>query len=308
MTPAVSVILPTLNRARLLPRAMASVLRQSHADLELVIVDDGSTDDTRAVVESFADNRVVYLRNEAPAGDAAARNRGLAQARGEWLAFQDSDDEWVPHKLAAQLRLAGQLGRGATGLGHAVMRVTQRTVSTVRWPLRAHTGDWAEVDADRLLGTFCAYLQGLLVRRDAAAALGGFDENLKARSDFDFCWCLASRYGFYAAHEILALSYESGDGISGRPEYRRQDIAAVLHKHGARITAEPSVHARYLYDLARAHLECNQRLACLGTGLRALTRSPAQLRTWGLLAVSPFGAPGLRFAARVRQQAAGRRE
>ena len=105
MTPFVSVVVPSHNRARLLSRTLQSILAQQMGDLEVVVVDDGSTDDT-ASVAAAADPRVVVLRNEAPAGVSAARNRGIAAARGAWMAFCDDDDLWSPEKLAHQLAAA----------------------------------------------------------------------------------------------------------------------------------------------------------------------------------------------------------
>ncbi len=102
--PLVSVILPTYNRASLLVEAMESVLRQTYPHLELIVVDDGSTDDTAQQVHRFADPRIRYLRLDANRGVSHARNRGLQEARGELIAFQDSDDLWAPDKLARQVR------------------------------------------------------------------------------------------------------------------------------------------------------------------------------------------------------------
>src|SRR6476620_10544907 len=101
MTPLVSVVVPNHNRARLLSRTLQSILAQQMGDLEVAVVDNGSTADT-ASVAAAADPRVVVLRNEAPAGVSAARNRGIAAARGAWLAFCDDDDLWSPEKLAHQ--------------------------------------------------------------------------------------------------------------------------------------------------------------------------------------------------------------
>lgn len=99
--PSVSVVIPTYNRARWLPETVESVLQQTCRPLEVLIVDDGSTDDTEAVCAGFPEP-VRYLR-QANAGVAAARNLGLRHARGEWIAFGDSDDLWEPGKLAVQL-------------------------------------------------------------------------------------------------------------------------------------------------------------------------------------------------------------
>ncbi len=104
-SPVVSIIVPTYNRAQLLPRAIRSVLRQTYANFELLIVDDGSTDETAAVVaRAFSDPRITYWRLPNNSGVGAARNHGLEQARGRFIALLDSDDEWHPEKLELQVQ------------------------------------------------------------------------------------------------------------------------------------------------------------------------------------------------------------
>ncbi|MBR5412789.1 MAG: glycosyltransferase [Fibrobacter sp.] len=99
----ISIVLPSYNRAHILPKAVESILRQTYKDFELIIVDDGSSDNTCEVVKSFDDNRIVYVRQE-NAGACVARNNGIDHARGEYIAFQDSDDIWHQDKLEKQLK------------------------------------------------------------------------------------------------------------------------------------------------------------------------------------------------------------
>jgi glycosyltransferase involved in cell wall biosynthesis len=99
----VSVVLPTCNRAHTLFRSIGSVLEQQHNNLELIVVDDGSTDRTRELVRDICDTRIRYIRFDRNRGQSAARNAGIAASHGELIAFQDSDDQWAPEKLARQL-------------------------------------------------------------------------------------------------------------------------------------------------------------------------------------------------------------
>ncbi len=105
MSPKVSVIIPTYNRADLLPRAIDSVLNQTYRDLELIIVDDGSTDNTKEIVEKYQkkDERIKYLWEENSGGPARPYNLALKQCQGEFIAFLDSDDVWLPEKLERQI-------------------------------------------------------------------------------------------------------------------------------------------------------------------------------------------------------------
>lgn len=99
----VSIIMPSWNTAALIGESIRSVLAQTYPNWELIIVDDCSTDDTDAVVASFADERIRYIKNERNCGAALTRNLALREARGEWIAFLDSDDLWTPDKLEKQI-------------------------------------------------------------------------------------------------------------------------------------------------------------------------------------------------------------
>lgn len=99
----VSVIMPSWNTATLIGESIRSVLAQTYPDWELIIVDDCSTDDTDAVVAAFDDERIRYFKNEKNVGAALSRNRALREAKGEWIAFLDSDDLWTPDKLEKQI-------------------------------------------------------------------------------------------------------------------------------------------------------------------------------------------------------------
>ena len=104
-SPLISVVIPTHNRAELLKRAVRSVLGQTYRNLEIIVVDDASSDNTQVAVESFGDNRIRYIRHQTNRGGAAARNTGIQVARGDFIAFLDDDDEWVPEKTEEQLKL-----------------------------------------------------------------------------------------------------------------------------------------------------------------------------------------------------------
>lgn len=109
--PTVSVIIPTRNRRRLLALALASVLEQRGVRLEVVVVDEASTDGTRTMVASLADARVRLVRHDVPLGKSAARNRGITEATGDWVAFLDDDDVWAPDKLLLQVQALQTSGR-----------------------------------------------------------------------------------------------------------------------------------------------------------------------------------------------------
>src|ERR1700734_1651503 len=109
MNPKVSVVIPTYNRAAEVPKAIESALAQTLSDLEVIVVDDGSSDDTGKILRNTFGDRVRYF-SQANQGASVARNRGVEEARGEWIAFLDSDDLWDKQKLEWQFRALEQFG------------------------------------------------------------------------------------------------------------------------------------------------------------------------------------------------------
>ena len=101
--PIVSVIIPTYNRAHLIDKAIKSVLNQTYQDFEIIVVDDGSTDNTNEVLKNFTDSRIHYIFHTSNLGVSAARNTGIKTSQGEYIALLDSDDDWLPEKLDKQV-------------------------------------------------------------------------------------------------------------------------------------------------------------------------------------------------------------
>jgi glycosyltransferase involved in cell wall biosynthesis len=185
--PLVSVVIPTYNRARLVCSAVESVLAQTWPTVEIIVVDDGSTDHTLEALARFGDRiRVVSQGN---AGPAAARNRGACVARGEFIAFQDSDDLWDPSKLEIQVRLLQRLGESVPCcLSNSEMHLSDgRVTSSFKYSLmdpRCEQGTWLNV-AEVLATRFVLFNQAVVIRRRAWEKLNGFDESLKYLEDYD---------------------------------------------------------------------------------------------------------------------------
>jgi glycosyltransferase involved in cell wall biosynthesis len=198
--PLVSVIMPAYNAARFIGAAIESVLAQTYRNLELIVVDDGSTDATATVVTEFG-NRVRYIYQD-NARQAAARNVGLRYARGELLAFLDADDLWLPEKLERQVaRLALKPGLGLVLCTARVIDAEGREVGQLRSDLAS--GSCESV----LLGEFRAgsiASAGLIPRR-VIEAVGGFDISLPPCEDTDLLWRIASKYPIDRVEEALVL-------------------------------------------------------------------------------------------------------
>lgn len=245
LKPYISVVLPTYNRARLIAGSVFSVLGQSFGDLELVIVDDGSTDDTATVVAGFADPRVRYIRRERNGGVAAARNTGVQVARGQYLAFQDSDDEWLPAKLELQLAdLKGADGHTMAVCG--LSRDMRSPGSSERAGILAYPrlpSDWAHgLDHRGVLECMRAYTQTWLVPRQAVLDTGGFDERFRIWDDWDLLIRLTQRLAVRTRTEPLVNSGRSQDSLSLDGTRFEHDLGLLLDKY-----------AIHLQDYRRAH-------------------------------------------------------
>ena len=176
--PAVSVVIATRNRADVLPRAIRSVLAQTCDDFELVVVDDGSTDRTEEVRDSIMDPRVVWIEGPAT-GVSRARNAGLARARGEWVAFLDDDNEWMPEYLDRQLAAAA--ASGAEVVCCAAIEVERDG------PRRSHDPTLEPDPALAFTRGWCPFTSSVVARRSAVLDAGGFPPHL-SHSEDRFLW------------------------------------------------------------------------------------------------------------------------
>jgi glycosyltransferase involved in cell wall biosynthesis len=209
--PLVSVVIPTHDRAHLVGRAITSVLQQTLADWECVVVDDASTDATGETVRSFRDPRIRYLRHEVNKGASAARNTGVQAARGEYVAFLDSDDEWLPDKLARQIELFGSSEVHPGVIYTAAYRVNSVTAETrlTRPRLRG------DVFRDVLLRQQ-VNLTTVIVKADLIRSVGGFDEQLPRGEDRDLFIRLAAVATFDGISDPLARHYvHDGPHLNG---------------------------------------------------------------------------------------------
>lgn len=230
--PLVSVIIPAYNRADLLPRAMQSVLAQTFADWELIVVDDGSTDGTQEAAARFADPRVRVVRHDRNRGLSAARNSGIAHSRGEYVAFLDSDDEWLEAKLARQVehirRSESRFGvfycPGYIAYGGALFERGRPT---------------AEGDVRRALlsGKLLPPPSGVVVRRSLASRVL-FDEALRTFEELDFYLGLARETEFALLNErLFVLHLGTHDRLSWSPR-RQKDLDYLREKWRARLEGE----------------------------------------------------------------------
>jgi len=226
---SIAVIIPAYNRAHTLPRALGSVLAQSHPAAEIIVVDDGSTDDIAALVQS--EYQTVELIRQDNHGVSAARNRGIAASSAQWIALLDSDDEWLPDKLEKQLALISQQPE------HKIVHSDEIWIRNgVRVnPMKKHAkkGGWIFQDCLPL----CAISpSAAMIHRTLFDQTGLFDESLPACEDYDLWLRTTSRYPVLYCDEPLIKKYGGHeDQLSrkywGMDRFRIQALIKIL-EHG----------------------------------------------------------------------------
>lgn len=269
----ISVILPTHNRAALLPRAVDSVLAQTYREFELIIVDDASTDNTQAVLEAYRDDpRVRILRCETNLGGSGARNHGIAHARGAYIAFQDSDDFWMPHKLEAQLAVLKAKPEAGLCYCHALYYRAHKDDSHPRDCYLLPSRDFDRLSGDmsgEVLKRNPASTQMILVRRAALERAGGFDQSFRRFQDWDLVIRLAQVTEFAFVHDPLVVVYETPGNISSVQINDAIFRAAILEKYKDLFRKYPQIRSRQNYIAARVWQECGEH----GRAIRHLSRA-----------------------------------
>lgn len=290
--PLVSVILPTRNRAALLPRAIASVLAQSHADLELIVVDDASSDSTPALLAAIAEPRLRVLRRERNAGAAAARNAGLALARGEFVAFQDDDDIWLMQKLEAQLRALQAAPPGTGWCLCGSIRYEQGRARYIGGPAFVRQLDYRLGIGAGGLGPDWGMMAtpGWLLRRELIEQAGGFDERVRSWDDWELGLRLSQRCARIVVDEPLWIQdWAQGAGLTRAARVRADDLQLILQKHGAMWAGDRRVQARHWYMIGRELALHDPAPAGRAELWRACRTNPALLRAWAALLLTFFG-------------------
>ncbi len=222
----VSVVIPTFDRASVLARAVDSVVAQTHSPAEVIVVDDGSTDDTAELVERrFPSVRLLRQENR---GVSAARNRGIGASRGEWIALLDSDDEWRPRKLERQLSaLEGQPDLRICHTDEIWIRHGRRVNPR---QIHAKHGGWI---FERCLPLCAMSPSSILIHRSIFEVVGMFDEELPACEDYDLWLRICSRYPVLYVDEPLVVKHGGHEDqlsrqVWGLDRFRIQALEKVI--------------------------------------------------------------------------------
>jgi|SRR5215471_15712208 len=283
--PLVSVVIPTYNNARFLPEALDSLLGQTFRDFELIVVDDGSTDDTLEVLKPYR-HLIRYLRKE-NGGPASARNLGIRHATGDLIAFQDADDIWLPDKLRLQIDYL----REHSEIGVVFSDVTffgaeRRETCCVKQRFSPKAGmTFENLFHDHFVG-----MSTVVVRGSCLDEVGLFDESLIGAEDYNLYLRLAKKFQFGFLDEPLIKKRLHDDNLSNNLEQMLHDELANLKKIAALFPEEHistrKIAARIYFRFGKYHFDgkaFSRARACLS---RALWRSPSLWNAWAYMGVA----------------------
>jgi len=292
--PKASVVIPSFNRADLLPSAVGSVLTQTMSDLELIVIDDGSTDETRTacVQLSASDSRIRYLYQDNQ-GLPAARNAGIRAAQGEYVAFLDADDCWMPTKLEKQLAMADKVpSAGLVYCDYACIDKTGRT-----W-LPTYCENVGQTLYESLLyfNVIHGSASAVLIRKECFDQVGMFDETLRSLEDWDMWIRLAQSYECAKVPEVLVYLLQHEAQMQRKSLVMAESQIVLGRKVSQSI---PSMYrhrlARVLwhYQLIAADLYCEtSKLKCwraLAIATRSWPKGMLSPRPWYILVLSLTG-------------------
>lgn len=218
----VSVIIPTYNRESLIKRAILSVLNQTYKDFEVIIVDDGSIDNTKLVVESINDNRISYFKLPSNGGLSHARNTGVSLAKGELVAFQDSDDEWLENKLEVQVR---ELYETNSDLVACAMNL----YSNGEYISYFTNIDDSAIATRLLSGNFIG--GPTILGKKECFINEPFEERIRSLEDWELMIRMSRKYKVHFINIPLINIYKQSDSLIYKLDYYYDAIELVLKKH-----------------------------------------------------------------------------
>lgn len=271
-SPRVSVILPAHNREATIRRAVDSVLAQTFENFELLLVDDASIDSTPEILQSYAsDSRVRVIVSEKNLGGAGARNLGISEARADLIAFQDSDDYWMPDKLAEQVKaLEAAADVGLCYCGALYSGGIGKAYYLPSHPFSHYDGDMSR----KVLDSSPASTQTILVRRTLLESCGNFDPDLKRYQDWDLVIRLAQASHFVFIEKPLAVVYDTPGNISSVSVNDAIFRSRLLEKYATLFESAPEARARHHYIAGRVWQKAGQPAKAASAFAKSIQASP----------------------------------
>jgi glycosyltransferase involved in cell wall biosynthesis len=236
----VSTIIPVYNREKFIPRAIDSVLSQTRGEFELIIVDDGSTDGTKDVIESYDDDRVVLLPFNSNKGANAARNAGIEYATGEFITFLDSDDEYDDEFIETTTEHLSDLSANVGGVYTSRRRIYDNKEIDIDFANQVLTTPKSALHDYQAYG-----FSNWVFRAEVFDNVGMLDETLSGLQDREFLIRYLKKYEFHPIREVLVTQYKHSGQMSAKPELKLEALNNLQSKHSNLIDGEAQSYFDY---------------------------------------------------------------
>lgn len=304
--PTVTVIIPTYNRAHVLIRSIRSVLDQTYQNFELIIVDDGSTDNTGEIVKRFVNDRLRYIRrNQSSGSPAAPTNIGIKAARGEYIAVQDSDDEWLPGKLEKQMQVFNNASAKVGIVYTDMWKVSEAGNKEYRHSPRIMPEDgiiYKEALGYRVrnIGTVT-----LMIRKQCFDKAGLFDEKLPMYIDTELLIRMSRYYYFYHIEEPLVNNFTTANSVSSGREAYITARKLILEKYFEDIKKYRKILARHYFYIGSLLYANGEVQPARNYLIKAIVAYPLNIKLLLLAFISLFGQSGYYKAKQSYQKIRG---
>ena len=292
MNPLISIIIPTFNRENLIVDALETCLNQTYRPLEVIVIDDGSSDNTKSVVNTwFIQNNTPRfsgkLISQSNKGGNAARNRGIKASSGEFIAFLDSDDTWDPLKISKQYEILID-NKTIGGVYCGLREIEIKSGKILNDKKRSFKEGF--ILSDLLIKDVTAPTSTYLIRKKVFDEVGQFDEKLQARQDWDMWIRLSTKYEIRAVKEnLIDLRHHEGPRTASNPFKEINAYQSIRAKYKylleqQSMSIQKEAKANYYKRLGRVHFHHNiSTTKALGFYLKALSIYPKDFDNWAAL-------------------------
>jgi len=278
---------------------MASVINQTFENFELIVVDDASEDDTQEVFSSFRDDRIKCVRHPFNRGEAASRNTGISHSQGEFIAFLDDDDRWLPEKLRLQLDLIRDSPPivGAVYSSFIVIDMTSG-MTLGEWIPKKRGDIYGDMAFDNFVGTPST----VFLRKECFCRAGLFDEHIAYSLDYDMWIRISKEFHFDFIEVPLVKYYFHENQISRNIEIQARGKEALLKKHGPFFTANKKAYSKHILDLGLLYRDQQMIEKARETFLKATKIYPMRTGNYtGLMKCLGYGLLGKEYFTRLKK-------
>jgi len=298
MEELISVIVPTYNRAHTIVHSIRSVMSQSYKNLEIIVVDDCSIDNTEQIIKNLNDQRIIYLKNQKNMGASSARNVGLEHSKGSLIAFQDSDDEWLPNKLEIQSKALKE-SHSSVGVSYSSFLRIEGDKKFYIPSNRVRTKDGNIFEC--LLNENFIITPVLLVKSECFTKIGAFDNRISGMEDWDLCIRLSKHYKFCFTDKTLVIHNNREDSLSFAKINQVESMKIIVQKyeneyectHKKLIAKQCSVLGSLLYQIGQSK-EGRKYL------IKAIKMHPLAISSWLKLLLTVLNAKTYSKIANLR--------